>query len=310
MVLQVENLTKVYRKPVRANDGVTLDVAAGKVVGLLGHNGAGKTTLLNQVIGLTRPTSGTITIDGIDVVANPAHARRTCSLQPQSHAPLEGVTPRQVIELVARLRGASRQRARERTAELITALDLEPWAKTVGERLSGGIRRLTAFCLAAAQPGRVVMLDEPTNDVDPVRRRLLWQQVRALADAGSAVLLVTHGVAEAERVVDRLAILHHGRVVAQGTPAELRGSLDDQLRLEVHAASESVAEELRPPAGAPTVAGRRVVATIAPHEAADAIAWAQRERMAGRVDQFAVNPASLEDVYIGLLGQKEVDRAA
>jgi ABC-2 type transport system ATP-binding protein len=154
------------------------------------------------------------------------------------------------------------------------------------------------------------MLDEPTNDVDPVRRRLLWQQVRALADAGSAVLLVTHGVAEAERVVDRLAILHHGRVVAQGTPAELRGSLDDQLRLEVHAASESVAEDLRPPAGAPTVAGRRVVATIAPHEAADAIAWAQRERMAGRVDQFAVNPASLEDVYIGLLCQKEVDRAA
>src|SRR5262245_56161442 len=217
MVLQIQHVTKVYRKGVRANDDVTLDVAAGEVVGLLGHNGAGKTTLLNQVIGLTRPTSGSIVIDGVDVVADPAEARRACSMQPQSHAPLEGVTPRQVIELVARLWGAGRRRARQRTAELIAALELEPWAKTVGERLSGGIRRLTAFCLAAAEPGRVVMLDEPTNDVDPIRRRLLWQQVRGLADAGSAVLLVTHGVVEAERVVDRLVILHHGRIVAGGT---------------------------------------------------------------------------------------------
>ena len=315
MVLQIEHLTKVYRRKVRANDGVSLDVAAGEVVGLLGHNGAGKTTLLNQVIGLSRPTSGSIAIDGTDVVTNPAHARRLCSMQPQSHAPLEGVTPRQVIEIVARLRGASRQRARQRTAELIAALQLEPWARTVGERLSGGIRRLTAFCLAAAEPGRVVMLDEPTNDVDPVRRRLLWQQVRALADAGSAVLLVTHGVAEAERVVDRLVILHHGRIVAEGTPAALRGSHDDQLRLELQAVSEEAAAALRPPSGTPAVTGRRVLVTIDAHEAAAAIDWAGRERTAGTVEEFAVNPASLEDVYIGLLGdekgdQKEVDHVA
>jgi ABC-2 type transport system ATP-binding protein len=312
MVLQIRHLTKVYRKRVRANDGVSLDVSAGEVVGLLGHNGAGKTTLLNQVVGLSKPTSGTITIDGVDVVANPAHARRACSLQPQSHAPLDGVTPRQVIEIVARLRGASRARARQRTQELIDGLDLGPWAKTVGQRLSGGIRRLTAFCLAAAEPGRVVMLDEPTNDVDPVRRRLLWQQVRALADGGCAVLLVTHGVVEAERVVDRLAILHQGRIVAEGSPAQLRGSHDDQLRLELHTVSESAAAALRPPlSGAASVAGRRVVVTIGAHEATTAIDWAQRERVAGTVDEFAINPASLEDVYIGLLGdQKELDHAA
>jgi ABC-2 type transport system ATP-binding protein len=220
------------------------------------------------------------------------------------------VTPRQVIELVARLRGASRTRARQRTAELIAALELEPWAKTVGERLSGGVRRLTAFCLAAAEPGRVVMLDEPTNDVDPVRRRLLWQQVRALADAGSAVLLVTHGVAEAERVVDRLVLLHHGRIVAQGTPAQLRGSHDDQLRLELHAISDEAAAALQPPTGTPAVSGRRIVVTIDAHEAAAAIEWAQRERTSGTVEEFAINPASLEDVYIGLLGnQKEVEHA-
>src|SRR5262245_5040452 len=197
MVLHIEHLTKVYRKGVRANDDVSLDVAAGEVVGLLGHNGAGKTTLLNQVIGLTRPTAGSIRIDDVDVVADPARARRACSLQPQSHAPLDGVTPRQAIELMARIRGASRRRARERTTELIAGLNLEAWANTAGQHLSGGIRRLTAFCMAAAEPGRVVMLDEPTNDVDPMRRRLLWRQIRALAaDEGCAVLMVTHGVIE------------------------------------------------------------------------------------------------------------------
>lgn len=223
MLLEIESLTKVYRRGVRANDGISLSVAAGQVLGLLGHNGAGKSTLLNQVVGLVKPTSGSVRLDGRDAVADPAMARRACALQPQAQAPLNGITPRQAIEIMARIRGAGRRRARARTEELIAALDLEPWASTVGEKLSGGVQRLTAFCMAAAEPGRLVMFDEPTNDVDPVRRRLLWHQVRALGEAGCAVVLVTHNVAEAERAVQRLVILDQGRVVAQGTPAELRG---------------------------------------------------------------------------------------
>ena len=309
MVLRIEHLTKVYRKGVRANDDISLDVAAGEVVGLLGHNGAGKTTLLNQVIGLTRPTAGSIHIDGVDVVAAPARARQACSLQPQSHAPLDGVTPRQAIEIMARIRGASRRRARERTTELITGLDLEAWATTAGQQLSGGIRRLTAFCMAAAQPGRVVMLDEPTNDVDPVRRRLLWRQIRALAaDEGCAVVLVTHGVIEAERVIDRMVVLHHGRILAEGTPAQLRGSHDDRLRLELLGASESATAGLDPSfatAGPAVVAGNRMTVTIGHAEATLAIAWAQQLMEAGTITEFAVNPASLEGVYIGLVGDRE-----
>jgi ABC-2 type transport system ATP-binding protein len=207
---------------VRANDDISIEVPAGQVFGLLGHNGAGKTTLLYQVAGLLRPSSGSIHIDGVDAVAHPAKARQACSLQPQSQAPLDGVTPRQAIEIMARIRGANRHRARQRAAELIAGLDLGQWADTVGERPSGGVRRLTAFGMAAAEPGRIVMLDEPTNDVDPVRRRLLWDQIRALGRAGSAVLLVTHNVLEAERSVERLAILHNGRILAEGTPAQLR----------------------------------------------------------------------------------------
>jgi ABC-2 type transport system ATP-binding protein len=322
VLLEIANLTKVYRRGVRANDGIAFQVDSGQVLGLLGHNGAGKTTLLNQVVGLVKPTSGTIRIDGRDPVADPAMARRACSLQPQAQAPLTGVTPRQAIEIMARIRGASRRRARQRADELLAALELEPWASTIGEKLSGGVLRLTGFCMAAAEPGRVVMLDEPTNDVDPVRRKLLWAQVRALGAAGCAVVLVTHNVIEAERAVQRLVVLDRGRVVAQGSPAELRGDDADRLRLEVVAADEAVARRLVDEVTAvvggvapPVAAGRRVAVPIAPQAATAALAWAQRERETGRVDEFSVGPISLEDVYIRLTGSDtggsgEVDRAA
>src|SRR5690606_16886457 len=142
-------------------------------------------------------------------------------------------------------------------------------------------QRLTGFCMAAAEPGQVVMLDEPTNDVDPVRRRLLWAQVRDLGRAGSAVVLVTHNVTEAERAVERLVILERGRVVAEGSPRQLRGEYADKLRLELVAVDEPGARRLaeRVPAGGPaTVTGRRVGVPIAPVAAAGLLAWAQRER--------------------------------
>src|SRR5439155_11272610 len=101
--------------------------------------------------------------------------------------------------------------------------ELGQWANRTITELSGGVARLVAFCMAAVAAGRVVILDEPTNDVDPLRRKLLWREVRALADAGSAVLLVTHNVLEAERCVDRLAIIDHGRAVGEGTPATMKG---------------------------------------------------------------------------------------
>ncbi|QSB15660.1 ABC transporter ATP-binding protein [Natronosporangium hydrolyticum] len=317
MLLEIDNLVKVYRRGVRANDGISLGVEAGEVLGLLGHNGAGKTTLLNQVVGLARPTSGRIRIDGTDPVTDPASARRLCSLQPQAHAPLNGVTPRQAIEIMARIRGASRKRARQRADELLTALDLSAWANTVGERLSGGVRRLTAFCMAAAEPGRVVMFDEPTNDVDPVRRRLLWQQVTALAEQGCAVVLVTHNVVEAERAVQRLVVLDRGRVVAQGTPAQLRGDRAARFRLEVLAVDDQAAGALAAEyvgAAPAVVSGRRVVTPIRADDAAGALAWAQQQQAVGRVDEFSVSPVSLEDIYISLVGaeggaEEERDRA-
>ncbi|NYH52720.1 MULTISPECIES: ABC transporter ATP-binding protein [Nocardiopsis] len=296
---------KTYKRGVRANDGVTIQVGAGEVVGLLGHNGAGKTTLINQVAGLTVPTSGTIRVDGCDPVAEPSKVRRMIAVMPQSHAPLTGVTPRQVIKSMARIRGMSKSAANTRTEELIEALDLGEWADTTGERLSGGVRRLTAFGMAAASPGQVVMLDEPTNDVDPARRRLLWEQIRGLANRGCAVLLVTHNVVEAERSVDRIVVLDSGKVMAEGTAAQLRSRAAGDLRLELTAADidglPSLPEHIAT-AGPPLRASRRLTIALESSAAADALTWAQRLRASQDIDEFSLVPVGLEDVYLDLVG--------
>lgn len=306
MLLEIEDLTKVYRSGVRANDEINLSIEAGEVFGLLGHNGAGKTTLVNQVIGLTRPTSGAIRIDRHDVVANPGLARRLCSFQAQSQVPIDGLTPRRAIELLGQLRGASRLEVCRRRDRIVEALDLWEWQDVDAARLSGGVKRLVAFAMAAVAPGRLVMLDEPTNDVDPVRRRLLWQLVRALADEGSAVLLVTHNVIEAERSVDRLAILDQGRVIVQGTPAELKTRLPAELRMEL-VLDHRVTDIPVSPFGRSTVmVGNRLMVAVPIDAAGAAVTWAEVLERAGTVEEFTLGPATLEDVYVAMVGSAEV----
>jgi len=280
MLLEVDRVTKVYKGGLKANDDVTLTVDAGEVFGLLGPNGAGKTTVIGQILGLLVPTSGTIRIDGIDVVRRPNIAREACSYQPQSSVPIDGLTPLQAIELAGRIRGGDRARVRQRSRELIDALDLTEWQKKAAT-LSGGVSRLVAFCMAAVQPGRIVILDEPTNDVDPLRRKFLWEQVRLLADHGSAVLLVTHNVLEAERCVDRLAIVDGGRVVGSGTPASLKGDLGSWLHLELFLEPGIDPPKLPSFFERPTTAGRRLIGEVAQGSIAKAVAWATKMRDQG-----------------------------
>lgn len=303
MLLEIDDLTKVYRRGKRANDGVSLSVPAGTVYGLLGHNGAGKTTLVNQVIGLLKPTEGIISIDGHDVIADPAFARKVCSFQAQAQVPINGVTPRQAIEMVGRLRGGSPADVRARATHLIEALDIGEWQKTDGARLSGGVKRLTSFAMAAVVPGKVVMLDEPTNDVDPVRRRLLWEQVRALGDEGAAVLLVTHNVVEAERSVEGLVILDEGRVVVDGTPAELKERYANDLRLEIVLEPGTVAPQMPDFVSSCTVVGSHIMAHLPADRADAALRWMEELKAQGSVDEFGITPASLEDVYVELVGK-------
>jgi ABC-2 type transport system ATP-binding protein len=302
-LLEAHDLVKIYKGGVRANDGISLDIQEGEIFGLLGPNGAGKTTLVNQIIGLVRPTSGRILIAGVDVVASPSFARRSCSLQAQTQVPIEGLTARQAIELAGRIRGGGRVETKARTDRLIDALDIGPWAGKLGMTFSGGVRRLVAFAMAAVVPGRLVILDEPTNDVDPLRRRLLWQQVQGLAFNGSAVLLVTHNVLEAERAVDRLAVIDKGRVAAAGTAASLKAAAGDHMRLDLSLEPGCEPSDIPSFLEDPVRGGNRLLAQVRTSDIHHAVAWAQGLREEGRIEEFALSPTTLEDVYVRIVGE-------
>ena len=304
-VLTIEDLHKHFGSGshiVQANAGITMTVGAGEVVGLLGHNGAGKTTLANQVVGLLRPTSGRIVLDGVDAVANPALARRLTNVQAQANVPITGLTPLTAIDLVGRMRGGRPRQTRRRAEQLIEALDLGEWARTPAQKISGGVARLTAFAMCAVVPGRLVILDEPTNDVDPVRRRLLWDQIRLLAEAGSAVLLVTHNVREAERAVDRLAVLDHGHVIAEGTPAALVAGYGSPFVMEI---TRVPGRELEPPTDMSLTRHDDVRTSVAvpSHLTTQAVEWAAHALEDGVIERYELAPISLEEVYVDLTGE-------
>lgn len=310
--LLVEDLHKRFgsgRRLVWANDGITMSVNAGEVVGLLGHNGAGKTTLVNQIVGLYRPYSGRIAVDGVDVVADPAAARRLVSVQAQENVPITGISPRKAVELVGRIRGGRRSAMCQRAKGLIDALDMGEWADRPAEKVSGGVARLSAFAMAVARPGALVVLDEPTNDVDPVRRQLLWDEVRRVADDGAAVLLVTHNVREAERAVDSLVLLDHGKILTKGTTASVVSEFGGGFRLDVDVARGAV------PAfpdgwGVHRHDAAHWSVSVPEGGGVEAAEWATHARAAGQIVRYELGPVSLEEVYVALTTEADETRAA
>ena len=304
-VLKIENVCKSYKRGVLVNDHVSLSLNRGEIFGLLGPNGAGKTTLVSQIIGLTRPDSGRVEIDGVDTIANPAFAREVCSYQAQTQVPINGLTARQAIELVGRLRGGDSRQVGLRSEELLNHLEMKEWGRKAAETFSGGMRRLVAFCMAAVVPGKWVILDEPTNDIDPLRRLLLWQEVRGLVAMGSTVLLVTHNILEAERAVDRLAIMDSGKVVAAGTPASLKGNGSTHMRFELTLEPRSNLPSFPELLKNVVVTGRRVIGRLAESDISAAIQWARELKDKEIVEEYSVGPITLDDVYLKLVGHGE-----
>ncbi len=304
-ILKIDNLCKSYGKGVLVNDHVSLSLNRGEIFGLLGPNGAGKTTLVSQIIGIAKPDSGGIEINGVNTVAEPGYAREVCSFQAQTQVPISGLNARQAIELVGSVRGGDSRVVRERANELLDHLEMEDWARKQAETFSGGMRRLVAFCMAAVVPGKVVILDEPTNDIDPLRRRLLWQEVRSLVNMGSTVLLVTHNILEAERAVDRLAIMDRGRVVAAGTPGSLKGNGGENMRFEI--TLEPRAELPRTPVFLHdlVVTGRRVMGRLKESDIPASVQWARGLKETGVAEEYSVGPITLDDVYLKLVGHEE-----
>jgi ABC-2 type transport system ATP-binding protein len=300
---RADDVTKTYDDgKTFANDGITLEVQPGEVYGLLGPNGAGKTTLVKQVIGLLKPTSGSITLGPYDLVEDPDVARQLCSYLPQAQMPIDSFRAHEAISVTGAIRGGPKAVVKERGEALIAALELTEWRDTLGARLSGGVRRLVGFIMTAVWPGRVVILDEPTNDVDPLRRRLMWEQIRKLGQEGSAVFLVTHNVMEAEKSVDRLAIINEGKLIASRTPSSLKSGDRDHLRLQLMLRPGEPTPELPDLVLRHTRAGNNLITVIPEDAAVTGIDWARDMMSGGTAEEYALGATTLEDVYIRLTG--------
>ena len=309
-VFSAESVTKTYNAGgVLANDRITISVAPGEVYGLLGPNGAGKTTFVKQVIGLLKPTSGSIRLGPYDLVEDPDVARQLCSYLPQAQMPIESFKAREAIDITGQIRGGPADEVHRRRDKLVEALQIGEWRDTLGAKLSGGVRRLVGFAMVSVWPGRIVILDEPTNDVDPLRRRLMWEQIRSLGAEGVAVFLVTHNVIEAEKSVDRLAIINEGRLVAEGTPSSLKAADRGNLRLQLMLAPGRPTPDLPAFVADHRRVGNNLLTLIAESDAGVGIAWAQDATDRGITEEYALGSASLEDVYIRLTGHasKEPD---
>jgi ABC-2 type transport system ATP-binding protein len=223
--VQITGLRKSFRvagATIEAVSGIDLIVPAGEIFGLLGPNGAGKTTTLRILTTLLPADAGTAFIAGADVLRTPALVRRRIGYVGQLGGADKEGTGRENLMLAGRLYGLSAAEARRRCAELIAVFDLEALADRSVRTYSGGQRRRLEVALGIMHRPRVLFLDEPTTGLDPQNRANLWEQLRLLRDGGTTIFLTTHYLDEADQLCDRVAIVDHGRVVALGSPDELK----------------------------------------------------------------------------------------
>jgi daunorubicin resistance ABC transporter ATP-binding subunit len=221
-IIEARDLTKHYGE-VHALDGLTLTAESGRVTALLGPNGAGKTTFISAVATLLRPDSGELRVAGIDAVAHPKAVRRVIGLAGQYASVEEAMTGRENIEMVARLFGLDRKESKRSTEQVLEILGLTDAGDRLVRTYSGGMRR--RLDLGASLVGRphLLLLDEPTTGLDPGSRQELWDAIRSLVADGTDVLLTTQYLEEADQLARDVVIIDHGKVIASGTPDELKG---------------------------------------------------------------------------------------
>lgn len=318
MVCAVRGLRKTYpasrgRRGVpgtpelRATDDVHLDIRRGEIFGLLGPNGAGKSTLVRQLTGLMRPDAGSVEILGHDIVRHPERASRILAYLGQESTALDELTVALAAETTGRLRGLPLKDARAARDDVLDELGLTALASRPIKKLSGGQRRLACFASTLVGERPLLVLDEPTTGMDPVARRAVWGAVdRRRAERGTTVLLVTHNVIEAETVLDRVAVLDQGRVIACDTPAGLKERVAGEVRVELVWREKAPMEldevaRLRPHA---VESGRRWSLRLEPDAARSAVAAVTGGPAFDFLDDFTLATPSLEDVYLALGGSR------
>lgn len=295
----VSNLTKRY-KDVVAVDDVSFAVEEGEIFGILGPNGAGKTTTLEVIEGLRKPTSGAISVLGIDVTRDTRPVKERVGVQLQAVALIPNLSVWETIDMFS---GLYKNRADPR--ELLARFALDEKVRSPVSKLSGGQRQRLSVALALVNDPEIVFLDEPTTGLDPAARRALWDTVRDLAAEKRTVVLTTHYMEEAEVLCDRVAIMDHGQIISLDTPQNLVRSLDAERTIEFTLAvqiEEGRLASLPGARSARSVDGVTMIATTEPTATIRGLLDLESETGIA-VDDIRVRTATLEDVFISLTGR-------
>ncbi len=316
LAIEATGLVKAFGT-VRAVDGVDLAVRSGSVYGVLGPNGAGKTTAIRMLATLLIPDSGSARVLGYDIVREADKVRSVVSLTGQLASVDEDLTGQENLVLIARLLGLKRAQANARAAELLEAFGLADAAGRLVKKFSGGMRRRLDVAASIVVTPQLMFLDEPTTGLDPRSRNQVWDIIRALVDGGTTILLCTQYLDEADQLADGIAVIDRGKVIAEGTPAQLKASvgrgalhvrlLDSDQRPE---AERVLAHELG------TVHLEADPAALSAScadadRAAEAVAALSRSDV--RVAGFSLGQPSLDEVFLALTGhpaEEDADAAA
>ena len=314
LAIETSGLAKSYGET-RALDGIDLRIRQGSVYGLLGPNGAGKTTAIRILTTLIRPTAGTATVCGLDVVREAKQVRQKVSLTGQAASVDEELTGHENLTMVGRLLGLPWRDAKDRSTELLGAFGLEEASKRLVRTYSGGMRRRIDIAASLVVSPEVLFLDEPTTGLDPRSRNQVWDIVRRIAGEGTTVLLTTQYLEEADRLAERMAVIDHGKVIAEGTSRDLKASVGSNA---LHVRLAEPREQAKARAVVTKMLGNGILPGTEPTSLAvkvDSVAQAHKVLAAldkGKVQvrEFTMGSPSLDDVFFAITGRPAEEKTA
>ena len=302
-VIECTNLTKIYKgSERRVLDNVSFKMPSSGILTLLGRNGAGKTTLLRIATTQLLPTSGSVTVLGLDAVSEAKKIRERISVLPQESRPFPPLTPWDHIYYTLLARGLSRVEAKARTKKVLEELELVNYATIPADKLSGGLRQRILLAMALSAYAELVFLDEPTLGLDAVNQRKIWSLIRDYCKKYVSVVLTTNSLNEAEVLSDYIVVLNHGRVAAQGTVNELKAMVPYTFKVDI---SEGFSKEELSSYGKVIEVGGRMRVLLDEAGAKD-LAWDAVKRHVSAL----VSPTTLEDIFIDLVQEGAEDGEA